>query len=284
MRIKQVLQNLDVLLRLFLRTWWDRMAWHWYRERKTLGVLKVSLVRLQKRQAGYSTHCSGKYLLQPRGGSLGFGLAAVEAVIEFEQRLAHGVREGDLTRIDERDFANTPTLAPTLTSEAEEADEYHVTHHERSRNVASQSSRAQQQASRLCDLLQVERRENPPAHQFQIKVYSLVREPVVDPSHQPCFRHKKTKQTSWDPSLALGQRSAHPVFPARSSPIRLRSACLCHLAHRAECRNDSRRHRRASRVHGRPVLSRDVRRGGMRGGYVGATPVRKVAPKGRETR
>ncbi len=131
-----------------------------------------------ERQVG--TYYSGKYLPQPRSSGFGFGLAAVKAVVELEQRLSHGVREGDTARVDECDFANTPALAPT--SEKKSGGDLmggHVTDHERSRNVASKSSRAKQQASCLCDLLQVEGRENPPTHQFEIQVDRLVREPVV---------------------------------------------------------------------------------------------------------
>lgn len=76
----------------------------------------------------------------------------------------------------------------------------------------------------------------------------------------------------------------HQAFPARSSPIRLRSACQYRLAHRAGRQSDSRRHRRASRALARSASLLDVWRGGRRGGYVGATLEQKPAPKGRESR
>ena len=98
MRVKKVLQNLDIPLRLLFRTWWNRMTWHWNRERHTFSVLIRSTLerfpeRTKKRQV--DTYYSGKYLPQSRSGRLGFGLAAIKTVVEFEKRLSHGVRERD---------------------------------------------------------------------------------------------------------------------------------------------------------------------------------------------
>src|ERR1700761_3215307 len=78
MRVKKVLQNLDIPLRLLFRTWRNRMTWHWNRERHTFSVLMRSTLapfperpKTKRRVGAYSP---GKYLPQPRRGRLGFGL------------------------------------------------------------------------------------------------------------------------------------------------------------------------------------------------------------------
>jgi hypothetical protein len=57
-------------------------------------------------------------------------------------------------------------------------------HHERARDVAPERARAEEQAARARDLVEVERGQDPPAHQLQVQVDRLVREPA--PPSVPC--------------------------------------------------------------------------------------------------
>lgn len=88
-----------------------------------------------------------------------------------------------------------------------------VTNHERSRNVASKSSRTKQQAPRLCNRLQVEGRENPPAHQFEIQVDCLVREPVVQGRSSLRLTTKKDEANLLGSIIGARSATRAPSFP-----------------------------------------------------------------------
>lgn len=56
------------------------------------------------------TDYAGEYLLEASSGTFCLGLTSVEAVFEFEKRLANRVGKRDSAGIEEGDGANTPTL------------------------------------------------------------------------------------------------------------------------------------------------------------------------------
>jgi hypothetical protein len=94
MRIKQILKGIDIGLGLLLRAWRDGMTRHRDGQRYSLGILKASLVQASTVMCAF-TYNSGRNLRQPLGGGLSFRPAPVKAVVKFEQRLSHRVREGN---------------------------------------------------------------------------------------------------------------------------------------------------------------------------------------------
>ena len=57
------------------------------------------------------THDAGKDLFEALSGTGGLGFSAVETVLEFKERLADRVGEGDAGGIDKGDGANSPALS-----------------------------------------------------------------------------------------------------------------------------------------------------------------------------
>ena len=53
------------------------------------------------------------------------------------------------------------------------------THHERPGDVAPKRARAEEKTSRRSDLFEVQGGENAPAHELQVEIDGLVREPVT---------------------------------------------------------------------------------------------------------
>ena len=284
MRVKKLLQNLDIPLRLLLRTRRDWMAWHWNRERHTLGVLKVMLARLRAHRKVRSVRTTpGNIFLNRAAAASALGLPPSRQSSNSNSGWRTGFEKETLPESTSV-ILRIPQPWHARQKKKSKKRRCHVTHHEGSRNVASKSSSAKQQAPCLCDLLQVEGRENPPAHQFEIKVNCLIREPIIHLSSDLPRDQRRQKQTFWDPSSEPGLPPAHPAFPARSFPIRPRSACLRRRGHRVGHRSGSKRHRRASIVRGRSASPQDVRRGCRQGGCARATLGRKLAQKGRENR
>lgn len=82
----------DVLVDLLFLTRRDGMPWH--------GNVHLHTSCLNARVD----------LLELVGCTLCLWLASVEAVLEVEERLPDGIREGDRGRIDEGDVTNSPAL------------------------------------------------------------------------------------------------------------------------------------------------------------------------------
>lgn len=60
----------------------------------------------------------------------------------------------------------------------EHASKHEQTHHERARDVAPERACAKEEAARARDLLEIERRQDSPAHELQVQIDRLVRETV----------------------------------------------------------------------------------------------------------
>lgn len=94
-------------------------------------------------------------LPQRLGGALGFLCAALEAVIKGEERLAHGVGEGDFGVVDKGDFAHAPA-------------------HQYPRDVGAQGAGAEQQAFAVLDDIEVDVGRDAPLDELEVQVDGLV--------------------------------------------------------------------------------------------------------------
>mmetsp|Transcript_8260 Transcript_8260/g.34691 ORF Transcript_8260/g.34691 Transcript_8260/m.34691 type:complete len:451 (-) Transcript_8260:549-1901(-) len=131
-RLHQPLQPLHVRPHLLHFAVRHRVTRHWNRQHHALRV-----------DAGVDG-------LERGGGGDALDLAAVLAVFEVEEGLAHGVGVGDAAVVHEGDVAHAP------------ADE-------RARDVAAECARAHQQAARLRNALQLQRRHQPPLHELEVE-------------------------------------------------------------------------------------------------------------------
>ena len=88
-------------------------------------------------------HDAGVDALECSGGCLAFALAALETILEVEERLAHGVGVGNSPVVDEGDVLDAPAQEGAC-------------------DVAAQRSRAHEEALRLRNALQLQRRHQTP--------------------------------------------------------------------------------------------------------------------------
>lgn len=115
--------------------------------------------------------------LESSSSSLRLGLASVKRVLEVEERLTDGVREGNGRRVDESDLADAPCLRQRFRSAGLAPDKL-STHHQSPGHIAAEGSSAKKKHLGVLDLLEVERRHDAPPHELEVEVDSLISESV----------------------------------------------------------------------------------------------------------